>query len=279
MNELQVINLDNTDLSTWDFSALKEELRAYLADYEGLVYTDETIKDAKKDRTTLNRAKKVVEDARKAYKARCLAPYEALEPQIKELTSLIEDRRKQIDEIVKDFENRQKEVKEKEVREYYDRISGCFGTNADRIYQKIFDPKWTNASTGAAKYRDSMQTAVGSAARDLKSIKALGSPFEDTLTELYLETLSMDAVLKKNDELKEAAGRAGLMGPAASGGEDASGGAGTSGTVREEQPRGDEEKTQSDGTEEMVIRIRAPRTRLNQVCDFMKAIGVTYEVL
>ena len=78
MNELQVIGLDNTDISTWDFPALKAELQAVLSDFDGLIYTDDTIKDAKKDRTTLNKAKKVIEDARKAYKARCLEPYDAL---------------------------------------------------------------------------------------------------------------------------------------------------------------------------------------------------------
>ena len=133
MNDLQVINLDNTDISAWDFPALKAELQAYLSEYAGLVYTDETIKDAKKDRTTLNKAKKVVEDARKAYKARCLEPYEAIEPQIKELIGLIEERRQQIDETVKEYEGRQKEAKEKEVREYFDRVSGSLGQDADRI--------------------------------------------------------------------------------------------------------------------------------------------------
>ena len=60
MNELQVISLENTDITTWNFPALKAELQAYLSDYASLVYTDDTIKDAKKDRTTLNKAKKVV---------------------------------------------------------------------------------------------------------------------------------------------------------------------------------------------------------------------------
>jgi hypothetical protein len=68
MNELKVMNLDNTDISTWDFSSLKTELQAYLSEYEGLVYTDETIKDAKKDRTTLKKAKDAIEDAKKAYR-------------------------------------------------------------------------------------------------------------------------------------------------------------------------------------------------------------------
>lgn len=265
MNELQVISLDNTDISTWDFPALKAELQAVLSDYDGLVYTDETIKDAKKDRTTLNKAKKVVEDARKAYKARCLEPYEAIEPQIKKLTGLIEERRLQIDETVKEFEGRQKEAKEKEVREYYDRVSGGFGENADRIWQKIFDPKWANATTGAAKYREAIQIAVASVSRDMESIKGLGSPFGDTLTELYFDTLSMDAVLQKNEELKEAAGKAGLTGTAA-----------PPTAVPDAKP---EEKPQANEEEGTLLRIHASQSRLNQICDFMKAIGVTYEIV
>ena len=109
MNDLQIIRLENTDISGWDFSMLRAELQRGLDDYAGVVYTDETIKDAKNDRSTLNKVKKVIEDARKSYKARCLAPYDALEPQIKELVNMVEKQRILIDETVKNFENRQKE--------------------------------------------------------------------------------------------------------------------------------------------------------------------------
>ena len=273
MNELLVMNLDNTDITAWDFSALKAELQAYLADYEGLVYTDETVKDAKKDRTVLNKAKKLVEDARKAYKARCLEPYEAMEPKIKELTDLIEERRRIIDEIVKDYENRQKEAKEMEVRTYYDRVSGSLGADAGQLYQKIFDPKWTNASTTQAKYREAVQLAVASAARDLESIKELGSPFEETLKQLYLETMSMESVLQKNEELKEAAGRAGLMGAP----EEAQNAAVTSAALTSAgKAEAACEAGESQGT---LVRIHASQARLNQICDFMNAIGVAFEIL
>ena len=268
MNELQVINLDNTDISVWDFPALKAELQAYLSEYAALVYTDETIKDAKRDRSILNKAKKVVEDARKAYKARCLEPYEAIEPQIKELTGLIEGRRQQIDETVKEYEGRQRETKEKEVREYFERVSGCLGQDADRIWQKIFDPKWTNASTNAAKYRDEIQIAVASAARDIEIIKSLDSPFGDTLKDVYLETLSMDVVLQKNEELKEAAGKAGLTNATT----ENAGTALAPAATPSEVPVADE-------TEGTLVRIYASQARQNQICDFMKAIGVTYEIV
>lgn len=54
----------------------------------------------KKDRTTLNKVTKVIEDARKAYKARCLAPYDALEPDMKSLVDIVEKQRALIDNKV-----------------------------------------------------------------------------------------------------------------------------------------------------------------------------------
>lgn len=44
----------------------------------GWLYTDTTINDAKNDCSTLNKVNKVIENARKAYKARRLAPYEPI---------------------------------------------------------------------------------------------------------------------------------------------------------------------------------------------------------
>ena len=61
MSDLQIVRLENTDISSWDFSVLRAELQRGLDSYAGLVYTDETIKDAKNDRSTLNKVKKVID--------------------------------------------------------------------------------------------------------------------------------------------------------------------------------------------------------------------------
>lgn len=270
MNELKIMGLDSTDITSWDFPALMAELQAITFEDADLIYSDDTIKYAKKDRAILNKAKKIVEDTRKAYKARCLEPYDALEPQVKDLTGLIEEKRKQIDDIVKEYEGRQKEAKEKEIMEYYDRISGSLGEDAEKLYQKIFDPKWTNDSF-KTKYREAMQIAVAAAAKDLESIRALGSPFVDTLREKYIETLSMEAVIEKDEELKEAVGKAGYI------------------DVIDEKaefiqvaPALDEaipaNKT-ADEEEGTLVRIHASQKRLDLICDFMRAIGVSFEIV
>ena len=265
MNELQLTRFDNTDITTWDFQALKAELQAYLSEYEGLVYTDETIKQAKLDRTTLNKAKKVLEDARKAYKVRCMEPYNAIESQVKELTGLLDERKRQIDDTVKDYEARKKAEKEQKVREYYDRASYGLGQYREPLYEKLFNPKWTNATMSVAQYREEIQTAVASAKRDLDSIRDMQSPFYETLKDVYVQTLSMDAVLRKNEELKEAADKAGLTEAAA---------AYPAAPVTNEPV--EKAKDEEDAA---VIKIYASEAKVNQICDFMKAIGVRYEIM
>ena len=48
MEELQLINLEQADITTWNFEEIKEELSRVLAEYKNTVYTDNTIKTAKK---------------------------------------------------------------------------------------------------------------------------------------------------------------------------------------------------------------------------------------
>ena len=154
MNELQIVKLENTDISQWDFSMLRAELQSRLDYYASLVYTDANIKDAKGDRADLNKVKKAIEDARKSFKAKCLEPYNALEPQIKELVEMVEEQRLMIDSTVKDYEQRKKDEKEKAIKKYYDRKAVVLGALAEPLYPKLFDKKWVAATASKAKYEE-----------------------------------------------------------------------------------------------------------------------------
>lgn len=266
MNDLPIVRLESTDISGWNFSMLRAELQRGLDSYAGIVYTDETIKNAKNDRSTLAKVKKVIEDARKAYKARCLAPYEALEPQIKELVDMVERQRVLIDETVKDYETRLKDEKEQDVRKYYDCKAVVLGSLADALYLKLFDKTWVNASTTKAKYEEGIIAAINGAAADIAAIRGMKSPFVDTLLEEYIQTLSLDQVKAKQAELEDAAKRASLTTAA----EAAAVGASVPAAIQA-MPAGSE-----DGT---AMRIYATQNQMNQITDFMKAIGVRYELI
>lgn len=263
MENLQIISIANTEVVTWDFSAIKQELQHQLDRYANIIYTDETVKEAKSDRATLNKVKKAIGDAEKSYKEKCLEPYEAIKPQIKELIDLVEQQRVVIDSTVKDFENRQKLEKEQNVRKYYDKKSVGLGGLAVPLYDKLFDGKWTNASTSKAKYEESIQIAINKAEADLEEIKSWNSPFVETLVELYVSTLSVEKVSEKNTELVETVKKAGITEQLKQGEPNA---------ISEKELR----KENDDNS--ISMKVYASKYQLDQVLDFMKAIGVQYEL-
>lgn len=260
MNDLQIVNLEQTDITTWNFVKIKEELAKTLSEYKSIVYTDETIKSAKEDKTILAKAKNLVEEQRKAYKSKCLAPYEALEPKIKELVSMIEEQRLLIDDVVKDYTERQKQEKEIEVKKYYDKKAFVLGEYAEVLYAGIKDEKWLNTSISKGKYEEEVQIAINDALNDINEIKDMNSPYVDTLLEKYVESHSLEAVKAKKDELETAAGKAGMTHSQEV-------------VLQEMKP-----EVKADETEGVNVKIYANLTQMRQICDFMEAIGVKYEM-
>lgn len=268
MNELEIMNNVGLDVTKWDFDSIKSELESRLADYAELVYTDDNIKVAKGDRATLRKVKKKIEEARKDYKKKCMEPYEAMEPKLKELVQLVDKQDKAIDHVVKEYEERQKEEKEEKIRKYYDRKAVVLGDMAWKLYDEIFDPKWLNASTSKAKYEEEIQVAIDEAARDIEEIKGMNSPFVKTLLDTYADTMSMEDVIDKERELSKAVEMANLKPKQAPAPEQ---------PAAEVQPVNDE--ADADGKNGRMIRIYADDKKLKKLTDFMRAIGVQYELL
>lgn len=266
MEELQIASLENTDISGWDLAMLKAQLEKELDFYKGMVYTDDSIRSAKDDRKTLNGMAEIIEKKRKAYKAKCLAPYTELEPQIKELVDMIKTQSSLIDNTVKDYENRQRAAKEAEVRAYYDKKAFVLGNLAEKLYEKLLDKKWLNASAAKSKYKEGIQIAINNALADINTIKAMDSPFVDTLLDIYVETLSMDQVNAKNAELIAAHDKAGFKVKD------------LTEQVQAADTKQQEAKPVANPEEGTLLKVYATQDQLNQVTDFMKAIGVTYEI-
>ncbi len=263
MNELQIIDLEQKDITMWDFARIKSELESALAIYKTSVYTDETIKSAKDDKATLAKAKKLVEDRRKEFKERCLAPYSAIEPQIKELVSMIEEQRVQIDEVVKNHTERQKQAKEEEIRAYYDKKAKGLGKYADALYGKILDLKWLNKTISKGKYQEEMLAAINKSESDIKEIQAMKSPFEDEMMNVYITTLSTDEAKSKHEELMQAMSKAGID---------------QANQVLIQEKKEEEKPVVVDEENGTTVRFFANKSKLDQILDFARAIGANYEI-
>ena len=96
----------------------------------------------------------------------------------------------------------------------------------------------------------------------------MASPFVDTLLDVYVATLSLDEVERKQRELTLSAERAGLAAVSA-------------------QPDPTQEPPPILTTDSVIqmeegsvpVRLYANQRQLDQLCDFMDAIGVRYEFL
>lgn len=101
----------------WNKEELEAAVRAKIAGYENVVYTEENIKAAKNDRAELNKLIKAIEERRKQVKNIINKPYAVFEAELNEITALINEPVALIDQQVKAFEEKQKEAEEQAKRE------------------------------------------------------------------------------------------------------------------------------------------------------------------
>lgn len=71
MNELQVNVTQKPGAVQWNFEELVNALQAQMQQYEAMVYTEDTVKDAKADVAALRKLRSEVESRRKEIRNKC----------------------------------------------------------------------------------------------------------------------------------------------------------------------------------------------------------------
>lgn len=182
----------------WNNEELKKEVALKMEEYKTLVYTDDTIKDAKVDRATLNKLVKAIDDERKRIKKLCMAPFEQFEAQVKELIGIIDEPIKLIDKQIKEVEEQKRTQKRIEIAELFKSIGfQCFVT-----LDSIFDEKWLNASVPLSKIEESMKTTMYRIGNEVATISRLPE-FSFEAMETYKRTLDMAKAIQEGQRLAE----------------------------------------------------------------------------
>lgn len=182
----------------WNKQELKQEIAAKMADYENLVFTEETIKDAKKDRANLNKLKTAFEDERKRIKKLYLDPYNKFEAQIKEVVALIEKPIGLIDKQIKEVEENKKLQKRADIEKMFAEI----GFQPFVTLEKIWDPKWLNATVTLSSIETRMKEIMFEIGSDVHTIKSLPE-FSFEAMEEYKQSLSLVQAINEGQRLVE----------------------------------------------------------------------------
>jgi predicted nuclease with TOPRIM domain len=158
------------------------------------------VKIAKTDRAKLNNFKKALDDKRKDIKKQCLEPYEKFESQIKEILSLVDEPITEIDNQVKAFEQKTKDIKMEDIKALYKEIIGDLETVVK--FEKIYNPKWMNVTYKLGTISEELVTITENVKRDLQQIEDLKSEYELEMKNKYLDTLLITEALAVKTRLE-----------------------------------------------------------------------------
>lgn len=156
-----------------NFDALEAHVRAKVADYEGAKYDltkDESIKEAKHDRSYLNGLKSEIEERRKAVKREYSKPLAAFEKRCKEITSIIDGASDGIKAQLDEAEERRKAGARAALEAHYREFAELLSPVVP--YERLHDDRWLNKSFGEAKAKKALEDKVSAVARDWDTLKA-----------------------------------------------------------------------------------------------------------
>lgn len=196
--ELKINNVTFPEAIEFNFDEIKQELSSKVEQYKTLVYTDDQIKDAKKDVAELRKFIKALSDERIKVKKQCLKPYEEFEAKVKELESVVNEPITLIDSQVKEYEAKQKQEKQDAIIELW---KAC--EKPDWIsLAMIENAKWLNSSTSMKSIQDEMESQLVQIKTNLDTLANLPE-FGFEATEVYKTTLDINKAISEGFRLAE----------------------------------------------------------------------------
>lgn len=181
----------------WNFDELKTAIASKVEDYKGLTYTDEQMTEAKKDRAELNRFRSALDAKRKEIKKRCLAPYEAFETQMKELTRLVDEPIEMIDSQLAEYDNRLRAEKEEQIEALFEAAQFQPFVTLERIR----DPKWLNRSYSLKQVEQDLRDRKEQISNDVYIINRL--PESKAALVIYEQTLNLRAAQAEAERMAQ----------------------------------------------------------------------------
>ena len=182
MEELQMIVQQQAGLLSWNFEQINQTVDEITKRFDGTVYTDEMIADAKKDKASLNKLAKEINQKKIAVKKEYSKPYDIFEKQVKEVIAKINDVSSQIDEQVKLFDEKQKAEKKQIIEAYWNSLDTGIGVD------EIFDQSWLNKTCTEKLWKTELDLKAERFKRERQTIDAMIDPAQKKFFEVNYET-------------------------------------------------------------------------------------------
>jgi hypothetical protein len=183
----------------FNFEELKSELSKKVEKYETLVYDEDQIQEAKKDRAALNKLKAALNDERLRREREYMKPFQVFKDQVNEIREIIDKPIKIIDEQLEGYEEDRKRKKREEIGAYWAQES----KHPDWItLPLIFQDKWLNASYSMTQIKKDIDSKVGQINYDMETLEMLPE-YSFEAVEVYKTTLDMNKAIAEGQRLAD----------------------------------------------------------------------------
>ena len=183
---------------SFNFEELKAELTEKVKLYETIVYTDDQIQEAKKDKANLNKLKKALNDERIRREKEYLAPFNAFKAQINEIIGIIDKPVAVIDKQVKAYEDQKKQEKKESIKELWYSLDAPDGLT----FEDTFQEKFLNTSYSMKVIKQYFEDDIKRFARDLETLAALPE-FGYEAKMVYLSTHDINKALAEGQRMAQ----------------------------------------------------------------------------
>lgn len=264
---------------TWNYEEVKQWVEDGLQAYKGVVYDENQIGEAKKDRAKLNKLAQAIDAKRREMKALYLAPYEQFEAEAKELVCMIKTVSAEIDAQVKAFDEFRKQQKQQFIEEQI--YKPIIGDLAELVpYKRLHNPKWLNVTTSTGDISDEMARMVEKIESGLKAIDRLEleADIAERVKDVFMRGFDLAAAIAEKERIeaereKMARYQAAQQAQTAEATPPA-----INAPVEEEKPaQPAPQPTAHDELLEVVFRIRVTKAQLGALGAYMKANGIKPE--
>ena len=174
-----------------NFAEMETALTEMLEPYKKMVVLD--VPAAKSARAYVNKVKKSINDSRLTVKKLYSQPLAAFEDKCKALTAMCDEAAGNIDQQIKDFEAKEREIKLNALRNYFN--SSAKGIEDFITWERVYNPKWENKSYSTGQCEEDIDQAINQTIADVEVIKAMHSPHEASLLAVLARTGNMGDVL------------------------------------------------------------------------------------
>ena len=187
-----------------NFDEVTAAVREIALPYQGMLVTEDTMKNAAGDRAKLRKLRERLDAQRKAVKAACLAPAEAfakgLAPALAEIDKAVEN----IDRQIKAMEEQAKELKVRELEAFFESLLTPEiepYVTFDRILKS--HPKWNNKGCTIKECQNDIQLDLANIQRGISALRGYPEQYRAVLLDAFSARYDLGDVVAKYARMKE----------------------------------------------------------------------------